>query len=953
MASDQHVNLLFESKAIASDTFKVVRFEGEEAISQPFRFEIVLVSEEPDIDAGKVLGQPATLSMQRGDDGPTRRINGILSEFTQDREGQYGHYLYRAVLVPRLWLLSLSQQNQIYQNMAAHKIVEEELIGAQDKGPAELAAIGLTSEDFEFRLSGDHPKREYTVQYQETDFAFVSRLLEHQGIFYFFEHDDQREKVVFCDDNVHVPPLNGDSEIVYRLPSGTSSTMEDSVQAFRRRQRQITAKMILKDYNYRTPTTPLQGEADIDDAGHGLIAEYGNHFKTPEEGQSLAKSRAQEVLSRKIEFTGESDRLSFAAGHPFTLKEHYNGAFDQDYLLVQVRHSGSQAFSEATGFAEFDGQASSYRNDFTVIPLSVAFRPARTTPKPKLHGVMNGHVDASGPGTRAEIDSEGRYKLVMPFDLSGQAEAKATRWVRMAQPYGGGQQGMHFPLHKGTEVIWTCLDGDPDRPIITGVVPNPLNKSVIDAESHTKNRIKTASGILIEMNDGAGPPPDDEGQGQGGAMAGQQQMQRLSGPSPADIVPVPAQSLLTQQQLQPDTVTESDAAGPNDIWLKLGVPSYHGNNSSYVRYGKHDPNNEAEDGCSLTKDPATNAALPAPVPLELNNAAAKPADVAHQLDGVLDYTSGNRTEITLHNREVKVIGKNRIDIGDEPGKPAWTDYKRKVGSSVTGADIWRQTTLSYGSKDSWHFGDKEIGTVGLGFSGFAGLATGVKLGGSLSLTGTADVDYGYAFSVSAKKGANVDLCAESQNTSDAEDHDMIGGKTISIRIKGPIEKAADKTHSMTWKSFGAGVAAVTAGALTAGVANSSVPFGNQSEDKASTWAARIGFPLSTLAWAGAVAHGYYKNKAVDANQALSPSQINLDKDKVELMVGPAGTGSSLVMDQNSITFKIGANKIRMTRLGVHIIGDRVVEITGGNIVNATAKNGLVTLKGSTGKQVIP
>ncbi len=533
MASDQHINLNFESKALSSDTFKVVRFEGEEAISQPYRFEIELISDQPDIDLDAVLGQAATLSFQRGDDGDARKIHGVLSEFEQGQEGQYGHYQYRAVLVPRIWMLSLSRQNQIYQNKSAVEIVEEELKGAKDKGPAELSAIGLTSEDFEFRLSGDYAKREYVVQYQETDLDFVSRLMEHEGVFYFFEHNDEREKIVFCDDNVHLPALNGDSKISYTPSSALSSTNEESVQVFRQVRRQITGKMILKDYNYRTPTTPLQGEADIDDKGHGLVSEYGNHFKTPEEGQALAKIRAQEILCRKKQFFGESDSQNCAAGNPFTLEGHYNGAFDDDYVPTRVRHSGAQAFAEATGFPEVDGQATSYRNEFTAIPLAVLYRPARLTPRPKLHGVMNAQIDASGAGTRAEIDAEGRYKLVMPFDLSGQAKGKATRWVRMAQPYGGSQHGMHFPLHKGTEVIWTCVDGDPDRPIITGVAPNPLNRSVVSGESHTKNRIQTASGILIEFEDGPGAKGDEPQSGD------QQQMQRLA---PASITKIPGQT---------------------------------------------------------------------------------------------------------------------------------------------------------------------------------------------------------------------------------------------------------------------------------------------------------------------------------------------------------------------------------------------------------------------------
>ncbi|MFB0506201.1 MAG: type VI secretion system tip protein VgrG, partial [Thermodesulfobacteriota bacterium] len=181
-------NLYFESKAkgMPADTFRVVGFEGQEEISRPFRFEIELASERPDIDVEEILRWPAFLAIER--DGGIRKIHGVLGEFEQMREGPLDLYHYRAVLVPRLWLLSMSSQNQIYQNKSVPQIIQDELKGARNKGPAELAAAGLTADDFELRLTRKYSAREYTVQYQESDLDFISRLMEHEGIFYFFEH---------------------------------------------------------------------------------------------------------------------------------------------------------------------------------------------------------------------------------------------------------------------------------------------------------------------------------------------------------------------------------------------------------------------------------------------------------------------------------------------------------------------------------------------------------------------------------------------------------------------------------------------------------------------------------------------------------------------------------------------------------------------------------------------
>jgi len=210
----------FQSRAssLVKDTFRVIRFHGQEEISQPFRFEIELVSDNADIDADEVLQWPAFLTIER--DGKRRMVHGVLAEFEQQHETSLDLHFYRAVLVPRLWLLSMSQQNQIYQDKSVPEIVEEELKGSKDKGPAGLAAANLTTKDFELRLTRKYQKREYVVQYGESDLNFISRLMEHEGLFYFFEHDDEKEKIIITDDNIHFPAIAEENTIPYHSPSG-------------------------------------------------------------------------------------------------------------------------------------------------------------------------------------------------------------------------------------------------------------------------------------------------------------------------------------------------------------------------------------------------------------------------------------------------------------------------------------------------------------------------------------------------------------------------------------------------------------------------------------------------------------------------------------------------------------------------------------------------------------
>jgi hypothetical protein len=186
---------------------------------------------------------------------------------------------------------------------------------------------------------------------------------------------------------------------------------------------------------------------------------------------------------------------------------HYRGSYNQRYLIVEIEHQGGQteAFATGTGddVTEKERQLT-YSNAFTSIPASIQFRPECETPRPRFYGTMNAKVDAAGISPYAEIDDQGRYKVKLPFDQAGGEGGKASRWVRMVQPYAGADHGMHFPLHKGTEVLLTFVDGDPDRPIIAGAVPNAETTSVVTSLNATRNTIRSAGGNFLEMQDMAG-----------------------------------------------------------------------------------------------------------------------------------------------------------------------------------------------------------------------------------------------------------------------------------------------------------------------------------------------------------------------------------------------------------------------------------------------------------------
>jgi type VI secretion system VgrG family protein len=586
MSLKQRVEVTFSSEEFTahykSDLFNVTGFEGIEVISEPFRFDLDLISDESEIDLTLLVGKTATLEIGR--DENVRKVHGVILNMEQGEEVQFNQYSYKAVLVPRLQLLSLSRQNQIYQEKTAPQIVTQEILEGDFSG-------GIAADDIDStRLSATYPEREYVVQYKETDLNFISRLMEHEGIYYYFDHSGEREKLVLCDNKSGLDTLLEENTVPYVPASGMAAFEDEAIHSFRLKQTQITSQITLKDFNYRKPNIPLQGDAETCDLGYGRLCDYGDHFKDSMEGDKLAKIRAEVELCKLKTCSGKSDAILFQAGKLFEMQQHFRDDLNGEYLITRIHHKGGQALPGVSGVA-VSGEAIAYQNTFDVIPSDVEFRPALKTPKPKLYGILNGTIDGAIFSDRAQIDDQGRYKLIMPFDLSGTAEGKASRWVRKAESYGGQGTGMHFPLLKGTEVIWTCIDGDPDRPIITGVVANPLNKSVVSAANSTDNVIETPSGIILLMKDGKGTTPQDEQ----GTEQGQTRMASVANTS--DIPPAN------------DITAASSAVSKNHLTTTQHAMANEDKTSSLIQQQQHMANfvvqNEVPDDPGTPNDDET------------------------------------------------------------------------------------------------------------------------------------------------------------------------------------------------------------------------------------------------------------------------------------------------------------------------------------------------------------
>lgn len=478
------IRIGLESRDVPMANVQVHRLSGKEAIHRLFSFEVDIVCLDPDDLAIPALaGASVDIVFTRESTGEElRRVHTVVNEVEDAFESEGDGRAFRLWLGPRAARLSLIETQEIYLDLSIPEIVWEKLTRA-----------GFGPGDVVFRLQGGYPKLEFVVQYKETDLAFISRITEHVGISFSFEHVDGRDVIVFTDQNSGFPILDP-------APYHARGERRD-VFALRGRRRLSPKQYAVQDYNYRTPQiVHLAGSVTAPFGYGGGVVEYGSHAKSPQEAEVLARIRAEERWCADDYLTGQSDVCAFSAGKRVMIEGHPQLG-DVPALLVEVEHRATQAVSTHGGQTADAG----YENTFRAVAADHTFRPPRVTPRPRIHGVVSGLVvDQTGhlTGELAKVDEHGRYTVRFLFDTTLTAdEEKASRPVRMAQPHAGPGYGMHFPLKPGIEVLLVFIDGDPDRPIIVGSVPNHITPSPVTSANASLHRIKTASGILIELDD--------------------------------------------------------------------------------------------------------------------------------------------------------------------------------------------------------------------------------------------------------------------------------------------------------------------------------------------------------------------------------------------------------------------------------------------------------------------
>ncbi len=479
-SNDAGLEARLEAEDFDCERLQVSRILGTEGISQLYRFEIFAASLDPEgLDLQSVIGRAAALVFSEGG-VPIRRITGMIAEGTDMLDSETAFTTYRLVLVPRAFQLTLVETQEIYVETSIPKILE-----------AKARNVGLEG-DIDLRLLGEYPPREFVVQFGETDLAFASRLTEHLGVSFFFEQKDDRDLLVFTDHRAGFRRAPGAETVTFRRRGDQSGVFKLDFTT-----KVIPGLYAVSDYDYEKPQIDLTSTSTLEGGFGGGVIEWGTNFKEPKEGVRLAQVRTEERLADATQLVGKSSVCTLSAGARVVIQDHPRLG-ELEVLVTHVTHEWTQS-ALASGVNE-----QRYQNSFRSIPANMMYRPPRATPRPRIHGLMSGIVDTA-PGIEVEhawLDAQGRYIIRILFDTAPPGERKASLPIRMAQAHSGPNYGIHYPLRPGTEVLLAFVGGDPDRPIIVGSVPNGVTPTpVVDAD-HTLHRIRTWSGVLVEIDDG-------------------------------------------------------------------------------------------------------------------------------------------------------------------------------------------------------------------------------------------------------------------------------------------------------------------------------------------------------------------------------------------------------------------------------------------------------------------
>lgn len=423
-----------------------------ERLGRPFAYQLEFESKLGDLAYEDFLGQTVTVGLSLST-GSMRYFNGIVVKFAQrTRSGDW--HRYQAELRPWFWLLTRTADCKVFQNLAVPDLFKQ-------------VCSGLGFSDYQDSLSGTYSTREYCVQYRETTFDFLSRLLEFEGIYYYFTHDDQKHQLVLSDGVGSHATVSGYENI----PFSPQDLLSERVSLWNVAFELQSGKYMIRDYDYLNPTSQLDSKLSVQRSfPHSdlEIYDYPGGFLVTGDGDNFVGVRSDERQSQYQLISGDSDARGLAVGSLFTLTDHPRSDQNVQYLVTSaswsIARKGDLTQDDDTGGVE-------YHCSFAAVPGAQTYRPERTTLRPVIHGPQTAVVVGQA-NNEIWTEANGRIKVQFHWDRVGTKDENSSCWIRVAQPWAGNTWGGQFIPRIGDEVVVEFLEGDPDRPLVTGSVYN-------------------------------------------------------------------------------------------------------------------------------------------------------------------------------------------------------------------------------------------------------------------------------------------------------------------------------------------------------------------------------------------------------------------------------------------------------------------------------------------------
>ncbi|MEP9379126.1 type VI secretion system tip protein TssI/VgrG [Aquabacter sp. CN5-332] len=476
IAPVQKGRLLTLTTPLGGDVLIATTFSGSESLSSLFRFTLSMSSTNAAITADQFLGKPLTVKIARPEGGP-RCINGIVTAFSAADRTVSGMRRYEAVIVPKLWLLTRTSDSRIFQNQTVVQIAET------------LLSEGGVTDYKKQGISGSHPPRDYCVQYRETDYDFLLRILAEEGIYFYFQHEEGKHTLVLSDSTAgytdcadksveHTPADAGIFLAVNQWATGSSFQ---------------SGKVTLSDYDFEQPTSDLTASTTTVLSNSSFksweMFDYPGDYTKKSDGTSLSRTRMEAIEADYAVASGKSTYPTFVPGAKFTMSKHeVSSEQGKQYVLQQVEHAARDESHLGN-----ENAVTTYHNTFTALPAARAYHPPPITRRPLIPGPQTALV--VGPsGEEIYCDKYGRIRLQFYWDRLGKKDETSSCWVRVGQIVAGSTWGSQFTPRVGMEVIVSFLEGDPDRPLVIGSVYNGQNMPPYALpDNKTQSGIKTRS----------------------------------------------------------------------------------------------------------------------------------------------------------------------------------------------------------------------------------------------------------------------------------------------------------------------------------------------------------------------------------------------------------------------------------------------------------------------------